>query len=114
MERRREPRHKISRQVTLKVLDRMSGPSLGKSMEGQVTDVSGSGMRLRLPLPIPAGAPVEIRDEQRLILGQVSRCVPEGDAYTAGIRVMETLPAQVDRQVDKSDEPRREAVRTRS
>jgi len=110
VERRREPRHRISKEVTLKVLDRMSGPSLGKSMEGHVTDVSGSGMRLRLPLPVQCGAPVEIRDKDLLILGQVSRCVPDGDAYTAGIRVMETLPAQVDESV----QPRREAVRTRS
>ena len=110
MERRREPRHKISKQVTLKVLDRMSGPSLGKSMEGQVTDVSGSGMRLRLPLPVPCGAPVEIRDKNLLILGQVSRCAPDGDAYTAGIRVMETSPAQL----DGKNQRRREPVPTRS
>jgi hypothetical protein len=110
VERRRELRFKISQQVTLKVLDRMSGPSLGKSMGGQVTDVSGSGMRLRLPLPIPCGAPVEVRDRKLLILGQVSRCVPDGDAYTAGIHVTETMPVQADLR----NQPRRETVHTRS
>jgi hypothetical protein len=114
VERRRAPRSKISKQVTLKVLDRMSGPSLGKSMEGRVTDVSGSGMRLRLPLPVPAGAPVEIRDRKLLILGEVSRCVPDGDAYAAGIRVTEMLSAPVDRRVDQSEERRRAPVPTRS
>jgi hypothetical protein len=98
VERRREPRLKISKAVILKVLDRMSGPSMGKPMQGQVVDISGSGMRMCVPHPIPCGAAIEIFDSTsddfpRLILGEVCRCVPEQGAYTVGIRMFQTLAA---------------------
>jgi len=106
VERRREPRFKISKKITLQVLDRMSGPSLGKRIEGQVTDVSGSGLRLRLPLPVPCGALVEIVDKHTLILGEVCRCVPDEGAYAAGIRVKETLPISEHRLNERTNELR--------
>lgn len=93
MERRKKSRFEISKRITLKVLDRWAGPSLGKCIEGHVTDISGSGLRLRLPMPVPCGVTVEIADQHTVILGEVCRCVPDGDAYTAGVRMRETLAA---------------------
>jgi PilZ domain len=72
----------------------MSGPSLGKGIQGQVVNVSGSGMRVHLLLPVPVGVPVEIHDRTILILGEISRCVPDGDGYAVGIRVMQTVAVE--------------------
>jgi hypothetical protein len=99
VERRKEPRLKASKAVILKVLDRMSGPSMGKPMQGQVVEVSGSGMRLCVPHPIHCGAAIEIIDGPDegfplLILGEVCRCVPEQGAYTVGVRLFQTRPFQ--------------------
>jgi hypothetical protein len=91
VERRQESRFKISRTITVKVLHHLPGPSLGKYFEAEVVDVSGSGMRLLLPFAVPCGAPVEIRDESLLILGEVCHCAWEQGNYAAGIRVMQTL-----------------------
>jgi hypothetical protein len=98
VERHKEPRFKISNTITLKVLDRLPGPSLGKFMEGQVVNVSGSGMQIRLPLPVPCGVRVEVHDGTMFILGEVSRCVPADGAYAVGIRVMQTLAALDERR----------------
>lgn len=87
MERRKEPRFQFSKKITLKVLDRMSGPSLGKRIQGLIVDASGSGMRLHLPLAVPSGAAVEVHEGGMLILGEVSRCVPDEGGFAVGIRV---------------------------
>jgi len=94
VERRRESRFKISKLVKLKVLGRMAGPSLGRPVDAEVVDISGSGMRLRLTMPVPCGAPVEVDDSHMMLLGEVCRCVAEHDGYyTVGLRVFETLVA---------------------
>jgi hypothetical protein len=71
----------------------MSGPSLGKCINGLVMDVAGSGMRLRLPFSVPCGVPVEIYDNVTLIFGEVCRCVPDEGAFAVGVRVTQTLAA---------------------
>jgi hypothetical protein len=108
VERRKEHRLKVSKAVILKVLDRMSGPSMGRPMQGRVVDISGIGIRLCVPHPIPCGAAIEIiggsgddgshDGAHLLILGEVCRCVPEQGAYTVGIRMFQTLGAAEARQ----------------
>lgn len=72
----------------------MAGPSLGRAIDADVVDISGSGMRLRTRVPVPCGAPVEINDHRLLLLGEVCRCVEDSDGtYTVGLRVFETLIA---------------------
>ena len=93
MERRKEPRFKFSKKITLKVLARMSGPSLGKHIEGLIVDASGSGMQLQLPVSVPPGAPVEIQEGGMLIHGEVSRCVADQDGFAVGIRVTQRQTA---------------------
>ena len=94
MERRKEPRLKVSTTVQLKVLDRMAGPSMGRSIDAEVVDISGSGMRLRMRVPVPCGAPVEVDDHHLMLLGEICRCVQEQDGtYCVGLRVFETLVA---------------------
>ena len=98
MERRREPRFNISKTVRVRVLDRMAGPRLGRRIDAEVVEVSGSGIRLRTPAPVPCGAPIEIHDRELLLVGETCRCVSEQGAYMVGVRVFETLAAGDARQ----------------
>jgi PilZ domain-containing protein len=92
VERRRESRLNVNKAVKLKVLDRMAGPSLGRAIDAEVVDVSGSGMRLRMKVPVPCGAPVEVDDQHLTLLGEICRCVQDPDgSYTVGLRVIEML-----------------------
>ena len=94
MERRREPRFKVGKNVQLKVLHHLAGPSLGRPIAAHVADVSGSGMRLQARVPVPCGAPVEVADGHLLLLGEVCRCGKESDGtYTVGLRIFETQVA---------------------
>ena len=94
MERRRESRLRVIKTATLRVLDRMAGPSLGRAIDAEVVDVSGSGIRLRTRVPVPCGASVEVDDRRLLLLGEICRCVQDSDGtYTVGLRVLETLIA---------------------
>lgn len=70
VERRREPRFNISKTVRLRVLDRMAGPRLGRRIDAEVVEVSGSGIRLRTPAPVPCGAPIEIHDRKLLLVAK--------------------------------------------
>jgi hypothetical protein len=62
VERRKEPRLKTARPVTLTVLGPEENPAR-PVMEAQVLDASGGGLRLRVPRAIPCGAPVKVDAE---------------------------------------------------
>lgn len=94
MEHRRESRLKISKNVIVKVVSLLGVPDAGKPIFASVLDMSGSGVRLELSLPIPVGAEVEIADNRTLILGEILRCEPEGEGYTAAVRVSEITPVE--------------------
>jgi hypothetical protein len=99
VEQRRESRLNVSKAARLKVLDRMAGPSLGRAMDAEIVDVSGSGMRLRTKVPVPCGAPVEVDDCRLLLLGEICRCTQDPDgSYTVGLRVFETLVSSDSRE----------------
>jgi hypothetical protein len=91
MERRNESRLKISKNARLRVLSPMAGPSQGQPVDVRVIEISGSGMRIEMSVPVPCGAAIEITGEHVLVLGEISRCVPDGRGYTVGVRVEETL-----------------------
>ncbi len=91
MERRNEPRLKVSQAVTLTVLNAL--PSY--ALRATVQDVSGSGVQLRASNPIPCGTPVEIESQNSLLRGEVCRCDPEDGGYRVGIQLL--LVASSDR-----------------
>ena len=100
MERRKERRFVVSKNVTLKVLAAFPGPSRGHSVNASVINFSGNGMRLRMQFPVACGASVEIADQTTLILGTVCSCIPQDDAHLIGVRILEyRLPTHGHAQV---------------
>ena len=89
VELRREPRLKISKAVTLSVINLMGEPSTGKLVNARVLDTSGSGMRLEVALPVPCGAEVVIEDQRMRIVGETMRCDPKSGGYIVAVRVSE-------------------------
>jgi hypothetical protein len=97
MQRRKEPRFKVSKRVSVRVLAAFPGPSLGQSVDASIIDFSGNGMRLRLQYPVPLGASVEIMDKNNIIHGTACHCAPQDVAYIVGVRILEyTLPPLMD------------------
>jgi hypothetical protein len=86
-DRRREQRMPAQEPVTIVLL----GPPGGPPIPGTVIDLSGSGLRLLSPRPLPSGALVKIEAPNRLVLGEVLRSDPAGDAFTLGVKVKHFL-----------------------
>jgi hypothetical protein len=60
-------------------------------MTGSVLDISKRGLCLLLPEPVPAGTPIKIDSQDALILGEVSYCAPQNDAFRVGLMVKHRL-----------------------
>ena len=86
-DRRRE--HRIQSQELIQIF--LLGPPGGPSIPGTLLDISGSGLRVLSPRPLPCGVPVRLESPNRLLLGEVLRSDPEGDAYSIGIKVRHAL-----------------------
>jgi len=65
-------------------------------MAALVLDMSGSGLRVEVPLPLPCGASVRVETTDLLMLGEVCRCQPRGDAYEVGMMLTHSLAALLD------------------
>jgi hypothetical protein len=97
MQRRKEPRFKVNKSVSVRVLAAFPGPSRGQSVDASIIDFSGNGMRLRLQYPVPCGASVEIMDKHNVIRGTACHCAPQDAAYIVGVRILEyILPPLMD------------------
>jgi hypothetical protein len=67
---------------------------MGRPIDADVIDVSGSGIRLRMAVPVPCGAPVEVNDGHLILAGEVCRCGHEPDGkYAVGLRISEIAVA---------------------
>lgn len=100
VDRRKEPRFQPNLPVTVTVLGYPPGPTL----KGRVMDVSGSGIRLSVPLPVALGAPVKVEANETLSLGEVCRCLPDGDGYELGLQLSHTLTTLLDLDKAMRDE----------
>lgn len=65
-------------------------------IEACVLDMSGGGLKLRASSPVPCGTPIKIDSKNTLMLGEVCRCEPEGEAYTAAVQLCHTLSSLMD------------------
>ena len=87
MEQRKELRLAVRMPVTVKLLGAMPQPAIS----GVVKDVSNRGLCLDVPLPLPGGTLVRVETGDMLMLGEVCHCEPDGDRYTAGVILKQSL-----------------------
>ena len=87
MERRKEARFNIEFPALLTVL------GIGNPFACAVTvrDISNRGMRLHSPASVSPGNPIRLDARELLMLGEVCRCVPEGDGFCLGLQIAHSL-----------------------
>ena len=73
--------------ATLQVLSPMSS----EHWDVRIRDVSKGGMCVRTSKPIDRGAQVKVQRGAVIACGEVRYCVPVGDAFHIGIRLLEVL-----------------------
>jgi hypothetical protein len=87
VERRSEVRAAEDSAARIKVLDPMV--SLGPSFQGRVVDTSIKGLKVRVPRSILQGSIVQVRFQDRIVLGKVKYCLPVEGEFHIGVRLSE-------------------------
>jgi hypothetical protein len=87
VERRSETRVAEDSPARIKVLDPMV--SLGPSFQGRVLDTSNKGLKIRALRSILPGSVVQVRFQDRIVLGKVKYCTPVEDEFHLGIHLKE-------------------------
>ena len=94
MERRKEQRLRINRSAAVTVLGSTNGDAMANPpMEGQILEISGTGLRVRVHSAIPYDAPIRVDANDVMMLGEVTRCEPDDDAFIVGIQLSHSLAA---------------------
>ena len=91
MERRKERRFAVSKNVKLQVLERYPGATNGNPVDVSLLNLSGNGMRLHSQFPVACGASVEIIDNDTIIVGTVCSCMPHEKAYSIGVQIVQYI-----------------------
>src|ERR1019366_3362501 len=91
MERRKEPRLRITQPVTLLVLG-----TRRVLIEACVLDVSTNGVQVRSPTKLRCGTKVKIRGEDAQMIGAVSRCEAHEGAYRIGIQLSDPMSSLIE------------------
>jgi hypothetical protein len=86
-ERRIEIRIATDGPARVKVLDPLI--SLGPSFQASLVDTSDKGLKLQVPRSILPGSVVQIRLQDRIVLGEVRYCNPSGSEFHIGLRLKE-------------------------
>jgi len=73
--------------ATVQVLN----PVSSEHWDVRIRDVSKGGMCIRTPKPIDRGSEVKVQRGTLITIGEVRYCVPVGDMFHAGIRILEVL-----------------------
>lgn len=60
-------------------------------LEAEVVNASGRGMRLLVDRRLPLNAPVQVRIDSRILLGEVCYSVAEGDRWAVGVTLEQVL-----------------------
>jgi len=89
VERRTEVRVAVNSPARIKGLDPLT--SIGPSTTGQVLDASENGLKLKVARAFFPGAVVQVRFQDRIVLGTVRYCVPSGDEFHIGVQLKEDL-----------------------
>jgi hypothetical protein len=88
-ERRCEIRVETESPARIKALDPLT--SIGPSSNGLVLNTSSKGLKLKAPRAFFPGAVVQIRFQDRSVLGKVKYCNPSGDEFDIGVELKEDL-----------------------
>lgn len=88
-ERRRYVRVSVDSTAHVKILDPIT--SIGPACSAKVLNICWDGMQLEMDRFVCAGSSVQIRLKDRIVLGKVRYCEPNGDKFRTGIHLQETL-----------------------
>ena len=85
---RKEPRYPSAGEAEITPLD--AGPA--EPIQGEVIDVSKSGLRVRSPKSFNDGARLRVRFGEMLAFAVVRWCHSRGGGYDAGMRIEHMVP----------------------
>lgn len=100
-ELRREPRFDVNDPVRITVINVPDYPCI----DGQISNLSKSGLALTVPAAVPPGCQVKIELNDGVVLGEVRHCKKAGDEFTAGVAI-ETVVFRGNNDPDHSSVPR--------
>lgn len=86
-ELRREPRFAVNDPARVTVLSVPDYPSL----DGQIANLSKSGLAVMLPTAIPSGCQVKVELADGVLLGEVQYCRKADEEFTAGVAIETVL-----------------------
>lgn len=84
---RREPRFTVSHPVQLTLLDMPDTPSV----QGEISDLSKSGLALLASSQLPIGQPVKVELGDTVVLGQVRYSNPAPEGFKTGVETESVL-----------------------
>ena len=84
---RREPRFTVSDPVQLTLLDMPDTPSI----QGEISDLSKSGLALLASSQLPIGQPVKVELGDTVVLGQVRYSKPTPEGFKTGVETQSVL-----------------------
>jgi|HubBroStandDraft_6_1064221.scaffolds.fasta_scaffold654036_2 hypothetical protein len=87
MDRRKQPRVEINREVMVTILGNPDSPPF----QAVAMDMSGTGMRILSPLPVPYQAAVKVEVDALLLLGEVIRIERGVLGHTLGLKLQHSL-----------------------
>ena len=87
-ERRSEARSAVDQEATIKVLNPLE---TSERSSARVVEVSGTGLKLRVSDALMPGTLVQIRVGDKLLLGEVRYCNPNGAGFLAGVRLQDVF-----------------------
>jgi PilZ domain len=86
-EMRHEPRFTVSDPVQLTLLDMPDTPSI----QGEISDLSKSGLALLASSQLPIGQPVKVQLADAVVLGQVRYSNPTSEGFKTGVETESVL-----------------------
>ncbi len=92
IERRRDVRTVVNMPVLVTELD----PPGQAPQHGILKDVSKNGMLVRLSHALPSGSLLKVATSEILTLGEVVRCLPDGDGYAVALALRHSLDGAID------------------
>ena len=89
-ERRCEIRMLVDKPASVKLLDPITSTS--PPQRGRVIDESPGGMKLRVQRMMFPRTLIQIRVQEKMVLGVVKYCIQDGDEFLVGILVVPDFP----------------------
>ncbi len=87
-ERRSEPRSPADQSATIKLLSPLETAS---RIPARIIEISRGGLRLRVDRALMPGAIVQIRVDEKLLMGEIRFCNPDGEKFQVGVRLQDVF-----------------------